>query len=152
MQDMVKQAQDARGVAVLRDPAINKGTAFSEAEREALACAGCCRRTCARRTTRWRASSRMFRAKPTDLEKYIDLAALHDRNDALFFRVLMDYPDEMTPIVYTPTVGLVCQQYGHIFQRPRGLFVSAGRCGRTAGRRGPPWACRRSASSRPGGP
>ena len=66
-----------------------------------------------------------FRRKTSDLEKYINLTALHDRNESLFFRILIDYPDETTPIVYTPTVGLACQQFGHIFQRPRGIFVSA---------------------------
>jgi malate dehydrogenase (oxaloacetate-decarboxylating)(NADP+) len=73
-----------------------------------------------------------FRRKATALEKYIDLAGLHDRNWTLFYRVLMDHPDEMTPIVYTPTVGLACQQFGHIFQRPKGLFVSAKDRGRVA--------------------
>ena len=73
-----------------------------------------------------------FRRKSSDLEKYINLRALHDRNEALFFRLLIDHPDEMLPIVYTPTVGLACQQYGHIFQRPRGIFISAADRGRVA--------------------
>ena len=73
-----------------------------------------------------------FRRKSSDLEKYINLRALHDRNEALFFRLLMDHPDEMLPIVYTPTVGLACQRYTHIFQRPHGIFVSAADRGRVA--------------------
>jgi malate dehydrogenase (oxaloacetate-decarboxylating)(NADP+) len=73
-----------------------------------------------------------FRRKSSDLEKYINLRALHDRNEALFFRLLMDHPDEMMPIVYTPTVGLACQRYTHIFQRPRGIFVSSADRGRVA--------------------
>ena len=73
-----------------------------------------------------------FRRQSNDLEKYINLRALHGRNEALFFRLLLENPDEMLPIVYTPTVGLACQRYTHIFQRPHGIFVSAADRGRVA--------------------
>jgi malate dehydrogenase (oxaloacetate-decarboxylating)(NADP+) len=114
-----------KGIALLQNPTLNKGTAFTEVERDALHLRGLLP---PRVFTQEEQLSRVlenFRRKPTPLEKYIDLASLHDRNEALFFRMLIDYPDEMLPIVYTPTVGLACQQYGHIFQRPRGIFVSA---------------------------
>jgi malate dehydrogenase (oxaloacetate-decarboxylating)(NADP+) len=114
-----------RGAALLHDPAFNKGTAFSEREREALGLRGLLPPRVFSQEEQVQRVLENFRRKPTPLEKYIDLANLHDRNEALFFRLLIDYPDEMLPIVYTPTVGLACQQYGHIFQRPRGLFVSA---------------------------
>jgi len=118
-------ARGPRGVDVLRDPALNRGTAFTDAEREALGLRGLLPPHVSTQEEQVGRVLENFRRKSTTLEKFINLAALHDRNEALFFRVLMDHPDEMTPIVYTPTVGLACQQFGHIFQRPRGLFVSA---------------------------
>jgi len=122
----------ARGVDVLRDPAINKGTAFTDAERDALGLHGLLPPNVSTLEAQVGRVLENFRRKATTLEKYIDLAGLHDRNWTLFYRVLMDHPDEMTPIVYTPTVGLACQQFGHIFQRPKGLFVSAKDRGRVA--------------------
>ena len=114
-----------KGIGLLQDPALNKGTAFSERERDALQLRGLLPPRVFSQDEQLARVLENFRRKPTPLEKYIDLTALHDRNEALFFRVLVDNPDEMLPIVYTPTVGLACQQYGHIFQRPRGIFISA---------------------------
>jgi malate dehydrogenase (oxaloacetate-decarboxylating)(NADP+) len=114
-----------KGVALLHDPSFNKGTAFSERERDALGLRGLLPPRVFSQDEQMARVLENFRRKPTPLEKYIDLANLHDRNEALFFRLLIDNPDEMMPIVYTPTVGLACEQYGHIFQRPRGIFISA---------------------------
>ena len=130
VQDQARKA--VRGVDVLRDPAMNKGTAFSQDERDALGLNGLLPPHVSTLEAQVGRVLENFRRKGTTLEKYIDLAGLHDRNWTLFYRVLMDHPDEMTPIVYTPTVGLACQQFGHIFQRPKGLFVSAKDRGRVA--------------------
>src|ERR1700750_2011323 len=73
-----------------------------------------------------------LRSLPNDLEKYVALNELHDRNEALFFRVVCDNIDEIQPLIYTPTVGLACQRFGYIFQRPRGLFIAASDRGRIA--------------------
>jgi malate dehydrogenase (oxaloacetate-decarboxylating)(NADP+) len=122
----------ARGVALLRDPLLNKGTAFSEQERDAFGLRGLLPAnllTLEQQATRLMENLRRL---PDDLEKYIALNALHDRNETLFFRVLCDNIDEAQPIVYTPTVGLACQRFGHIFQRPRGIFITPDDKGRIA--------------------
>jgi malate dehydrogenase (oxaloacetate-decarboxylating)(NADP+) len=112
-------------MSLLRDPLLNKGTAFTEQERAALGLRGLlppCVLTMQTQADRVLTNLRML---PTDLEKYVALNALHDRNEALFFRVVCDNIDEIQPLIYTPTVGLACQKYGLIFQRPRGMFISS---------------------------
>ncbi|MCU0804945.1 MAG: NAD-dependent malic enzyme [Burkholderiales bacterium] len=120
------------GFTILRDPTRNKGTAFTEAERDALGLRGLLPpHVCSPEEQEARVLENLRRL-PNNLEKWIALRALHDRNEVLYYRVVMDNPDEMQPIIYTPTVGLACQQYGHIFQRPRGLFLAASDAGRIA--------------------
>lgn len=113
-----------RGITLLHDPVLNKGTAFSDAERDALGLRGLLPPHVCSADEQVQRVLENFRRKTSPLEKYINLSALHDRNETLFFRIVVDHPDEMMPIIYTPTVGLACQQFGHIFQRPRGLFIS----------------------------
>jgi malate dehydrogenase (oxaloacetate-decarboxylating)(NADP+) len=129
-----QSANDAlpNGIAILQDPALNKGTAFTEAERDTLHLRGLLPPHVASQELQLGRVLENFRRQPTDLEKYVNLRSLHDRNETLFFRLLIENPDEMTPIVYTPTVGLACQRYTHIYQRPHGLFVSAADRGRIA--------------------
>ena len=120
------------GLALLRDPALNRGTGFTEAERDQYNLRGFLP---ARVHTQDEQTARVLarlRLLTDPLEKFVALNALHDRNESLFFRVLCDNIDEMQPLVYTPTVGLACQKFGHIFQRPRGLFISANDRGRIA--------------------
>src|SRR5438552_16526683 len=113
------------GMALLRDPLLNKGTAFTEAERDALGLRGFLPAHVLSMEQQVERVLTNLRNLPTDLEKYIALNSLHDRNESLFFRVVCDNIDEIQPLIYTPTVGLACQKYGLIFQRPRGMFISA---------------------------
>src|SRR6266404_5813609 len=121
-----------RGVALLRDPLLNKGTAFTSEERDALGLRGFLPATVLSMQAQVERVLTNLRGLPSDLEKYVALNSLHDRNEALFFRVVCDHIDEIQPLIYTPTVGLACQRYGLIFQRPRGLFISANDRGRIA--------------------
>ena len=121
-----------KGVALLRDPLSNKGTAFTEKERDALGLRGLLPPHVHTQQEQAQRYVEHLRNLPTDLEKYIDLNALHDRNESLFFRVVGENPDEILPLIYTPTVGLACQRFGNIFQRPRGLYIGANDRGRIA--------------------
>ena len=120
------------GMALLRDPLLNKGTAFTERERDALGLRGLLPAHVLSMEAQAKRVMTNLRKLPNDLEKYVALNGLHDRNEALFFRVVADNIDEIQPLIYTPTVGLACQRFGHIFQRPRGLFISANDRGRIA--------------------
>ena len=120
------------GLALLRDPLLNKGTAFSEQERDALGLRGLLPANLLTLEQQALRVMENLRHLPDDLEKYVALNALHDRNETLFFRVLCDNIDEIQPLVYTPTVGLACQRFGHIFQRPRGIFITPNDRGRVA--------------------
>ena len=125
-------AELPRGMALLRDPLLNKGTAFTADERDRLGLRGLLPGVVSTQEDQINRILLSLRRLPDELEKYIALNALHDRNEALFFRVLAEHIDEMQPIVYTPTVGLACQKFGHIFQRPRGLFITCKDRGRIA--------------------
>ncbi len=112
------------GINLLRDPTLNKGTAFTEEERKALGLEGLLPPYVNSLETQVMQVMENFHRKPTDLEKYIYLMSLQGRNETLFYRVVIDKIEEMMPIVYTPTVGQACQEYGHILRRPRGIFIS----------------------------
>ncbi len=114
-----------RGLALLRDPLLNKGTAFTEQERDTLGLRGFLPAHVFSMKAQAERVLVNLRSLPSDLAKYVALNELHDRNEALFFRVVADNIDEIQPLIYTPTVGLACQRFGHIFQRPRGLFIAA---------------------------
>lgn len=120
------------GIALLRDPLLNKGTAFTERERDTLGLRGLLPPRVHTQAEQAHRVMTNLRTLSDPLEKYVALNALHDRNEALFFRVVIDHIDEIMPIIYTPTVGLACQRYGQVFQRPRGVFISIEDRGRVA--------------------
>jgi malate dehydrogenase (oxaloacetate-decarboxylating) len=113
-----------RGMDLLDRPLLNKGTAFTERERTQFGLHGFLPEqveTLGEQTVR---AYEAYQRKDDDLERHIYLRALQDTNEVLFYRLLLDHIPEMMPIVYTPTVGLACQQFSHIYRRPRGLFIS----------------------------
>ena len=113
-----------RGAALLHDPRYSKGTAFTEAERDAFGLRGLLPPRVFTIEQQAERILRNFRGKPTPLEQYVFLTALQDRSETLFYRVLVDHIDAMMPIVYTPTVGEACRKFGHIYRRPRGLYLT----------------------------
>lgn len=120
------------GVELLHDPLLNHGTAFTKEEREKLGLTGLLPYQVIPQEKQVERILENFHRKPNDLEKYILLIGLQDRNENLFYRVVMENIDLMMPIIYTPTVGQACQEYGHIFRRPRGMYITIKDKGRIA--------------------
>ena len=113
-----------RGMNLLDTPLWNKGTAFNDNERVAFALQGLLPPHVESIQEQSARAYEAYKTKTTDLERHIYLRQLQDTNETLFYRVMLEHVEEMMPIVYTPTVGLACQQFSHIYRRPRGLFVS----------------------------
>ncbi len=113
-----------RGVELLNTPTLNKGTAFTEKEREVFGLRGLLPphvHTMEEQVDRVLGNYRRY---DTPLGRYVFLMSLHDRNEALFYRVVTENLEEMMPIIYTPTVGQACQEFGHLFRKPRGCFIA----------------------------
>lgn len=112
------------GHLLLDNPLLNKGTAFPEDERRELDLLGLLPPHAATIDEQLARTYGHFKQKETDLERYIFLISLQDRNETLFYRLLEEHITEMMPIIYTPVVGQACQQFSRIYRRPRGLFIS----------------------------
>jgi malate dehydrogenase (oxaloacetate-decarboxylating) len=115
---------DLSGVEILRSSILNKGSAFSLEERELFEIEGFLPPAISTLERQVARRYEGFSSMPSDMERYISLRALQDRNETLFYALLLSHLEEMIPIVYTPTVGLACQQYSHIFRFTRGVFLS----------------------------
>jgi malate dehydrogenase (oxaloacetate-decarboxylating)(NADP+) len=123
---------EKRGFEVLHDPLLNKGSAFTHEEREALGLTGLLPPAVSTAAEQARRVMANVRKRGSAIEKYVDMLSLLDRNTTLFYRVVTDHIVELMPIIYTPTVGQGCQLYAHLFRRSRGLFVTRRDKGRMA--------------------
>lgn len=123
-------APTLRGTALLNNALLNKGTAFTEAERREYGLEGLLPTQVETLDRQVERIHRHLEAKPSNLERYIYLSGLRDQNQTLFYRVLMSNPAQFVPIVYAPTLAAVCQQFSHIYRRPRGMYISLDMRGR----------------------
>lgn len=118
-----------RGVDILHDPTLNKSTAFTEAERQALGLVGLVPDITESEDIQLRRVLQQLGHKNTDLDRYIYLVNLLDHDETLFYRTIMSDPARFLPIVYDPTIGEACLKFGHIFRGPRGMYLSIKRRG-----------------------
>jgi malate dehydrogenase (oxaloacetate-decarboxylating)(NADP+) len=112
------------GIDLLHNPMLNQGTAFTEEERERFGLRGFLPPRVITQEAQAQRVMENFHKRPGNIEKYVYMIDLEDRNENLFYRVVMDNIETMMPIIYTPTVGQACQEFGHIFRRPRGFYIS----------------------------
>lgn len=120
------------GIDLIRDPYLNKGTAFTQAERDAHNLNGFLPPKVETLEEQAKRAYQIVASKSTPLEKYDALQDIQDSNETLFFKVLTENIQEFAPIVYTPTIGAVCQQYSNIYRRPRGIWLTETHRGRIA--------------------
>jgi len=113
-----------RGIWLAKNPATNKDLAFTRQERETFGLAGLLPNRVLTLDEQVQLAREQINAKPDDLEKFIGLASIQDRNEVLFYRLLVENMFDYMPIVYTPTVGQACQQYSHILRRTRGIWLT----------------------------
>jgi len=113
-----------RGMDLLNRQGLSKGTAFTDEERTEFGLHGLLPPQVETLDEQVVRAYEAYQRKNEDLERHIYLRALQDTNEVLFYRLLLDHIEEMTPIVYTPTVASACEQFSHIYRRPRGLFIS----------------------------
>jgi malate dehydrogenase (oxaloacetate-decarboxylating)(NADP+) len=128
----VISSSPSRGVGLLNDPTFNKGSAFSEEERDAFGLRGLLPPRVFTQEEQIARNLKNLRNLPNPLDRYISLTELQHRNWTLFYRLLADHLEEFMPVVYTPTVGQACLNYGRLFRNPHGLFVTAADKGRIA--------------------
>ncbi len=119
-----------RGMELLHDPALNKSTAFTEAEKQTLGLIGLVPDVTETEELQLQRVNMQLGQKNTDLERYIYLINLLDHNEILFYRTIMSDPARFLPIVYDPTIGEACLKFGHIYRQPRGMYLSITRRGK----------------------
>lgn len=116
--------QISRGMELLGSPLLNKSAAFSDEDRTAFGLHGLLPPHIETLDEQVGRAYEAYQRKTDDLERHIYLRALQDTNEVLFYRLLLEHIAEMMQLIYTPTVALACEQFSHIYRRPRGLFVS----------------------------
>lgn len=119
-----------RGAALINHPMFNKGSAFTHEERVSFGLVGLLPPGVQTLEQQGERAYANIQRKSDPLEQHIGLSSLHDRNEVLFHRLVLDHIEEFAPIVYTPTVGQACQLYSHLFRKPRGIWITPGDRGR----------------------